>query len=216
MDGERGEAAAGDGADGGRPLRRAPSQRRSRERVERILTAATALIEETGSDALRMSEVAVRAGVSIGSLYQYFPDKAAIVHALAERYNAKGRACIEAELGEAADETELRAALSRLTDEYYAMFLDEPVMREIWAGTQADPVLREIDLADVRANGELLARAMSRLRPEVEPAEVATSAFLIMHLIAATVRLAISTDRREGEALIAAGKRLLLEWSDLV
>ncbi|TKB29290.1 MAG: helix-turn-helix transcriptional regulator, partial [Mesorhizobium sp.] len=50
--------------------RRAPTQQRSRERVERMLAAAAALIAEQGSDAMRMGEVAERAGVSIGSLYQ--------------------------------------------------------------------------------------------------------------------------------------------------
>jgi AcrR family transcriptional regulator len=191
------------------PLRRAPSQRRSRERVERILSAATELIEHGGSDALRMSEIASRAGVSIGSLYQYFPDKSAVVRALAKRYNARGRGCVAAELTAAADEAELWSALARLTDEYYQMFLSEPVMRDIWAGTQADPSLREIDLADVRENGALLACTLSRLRPGADPEEIATSSLLVMHLIAATVRLAISTDREEGEALIRECKRLL-------
>ena len=74
---------------------RLPTQQRSRERVERMLAAASALIAEGGSDAMRMSEVAERAGVPIGSLYQFFPDKGAIVRTLAERYNALGRACIE-------------------------------------------------------------------------------------------------------------------------
>ncbi len=76
--------------------RRAPSQQRSRERVERMLAAASALIAEQGSDAMRMGEVAERAGVSIGSLYQFFPDKRAIVWALAERYTAESQACISA------------------------------------------------------------------------------------------------------------------------
>ncbi|MFX6225919.1 helix-turn-helix domain-containing protein, partial [Acinetobacter baumannii] len=67
------------------PLRRQPSQNRSRERVERRLAVATELLAAHGSDAMRMGESAERAGVSIGSLYQYFPDKAAIIRTLAER-----------------------------------------------------------------------------------------------------------------------------------
>ncbi|MGQ3295760.1 MAG: TetR family transcriptional regulator, partial [Shinella sp.] len=51
-------------------MRRAPSQKRSRERVDAILANATGMIAETGSDALRMSELAQRTGISIGSLYQ--------------------------------------------------------------------------------------------------------------------------------------------------
>ena len=77
-------------------LRRKPTQARALERVERILTAASELIAETGSDAVKMTEVAERAGVPIGSLYQYFPDKAAILKTLAERFGARVRAGIAA------------------------------------------------------------------------------------------------------------------------
>ena len=190
-------------------LRREPNQRRSRERVERILAAASALIAERGSDAMRMGEVAERAGVSIGSLYQYFPDKAAIIRQLAERYNAAGRACIAAALATPRSMKELRAAFMGLVDTYYALFLAEPVMRDIWSGTQADKALREIELADSRANGAILAGALARLRPAADRAALALSAFLIMQLGEATMRLAISVKRAEGDALVAAYKRLV-------
>ena len=132
---------------------RLPTQQRSRERVERMLAAAAALIAEAGSDAMRMSEVAERAGVPIGSLYQFFPDKGAIIRTLAERYNALGRACIEEGLANVADLDGLRDAFGRLVDIYYALFLAEPVMRDIWSGTQADKALRDIDLDDSRQTG---------------------------------------------------------------
>ena len=190
-------------------LRREPNQHRSRERVERILAAAAALIAEKGSDAMRMGEVAAKAGVSIGSLYQYFPDKAAIILRLAERYNAAGRACIAAALATPRSMKELRAAFMGLIDTYYALFLAEPVMRDIWSGTQADKALREIELADSRANGAILADALARLRPAADRAGLATSAFLIMQLGEATMRLAISVERAEGDGLVGAYKRLV-------
>jgi AcrR family transcriptional regulator len=192
------------------PMRRAPSQRRSRERVERMLAAATELIVEKGSDAMRMAEIAERAGVSIGSLYQYFPDRAAIIRTLAQRYNAQGRACIEAELANVRNLADLRAAFGRLIDTYYAMFLAEPVMRDIWSGTQADKGLRDIELEDSRANGAVLADALARLRPRAKARELAVSAFLVMQLGEATMRLAISVGRREGDALVAAYKEMVL------
>jgi AcrR family transcriptional regulator len=188
--------------------RRSPSQSRSRERVERILAAASALIAEAGSDAMRMSDVAERAKVSIGSLYQYFPDKGAVIRTLAERCNAQGRECIEEGLAGVRDIAGLKKAFSELVDTYYGMFLAEPVMRDIWSGTQADKELRDIDLADSRANGALLAEVLSRLRPDPDPSELAHSAFLVMHLGEATMRLAISVDRAEGDALVEAYKRM--------
>lgn len=190
--------------------RRAPSQRRSRERVENILEAATALIAEAGSDAMRMSEVAERAGISIGSLYQYFPDKAAIIRTLAERYNAQGRECIEAELADVRDMAGLRTAFGGLIDIYYGLFLAEPVMRDVWSGMQADKTLREVELEESRANGALLVDVLVRLKPDVDPEDLACSAFLIMSLGEATMRLAISLERAEGDALVEAYKRMVL------
>ncbi len=191
-------------------LRRRPSQPRGRARVERILEVAKTLIAARGSDALRMSELAAAAGISIGSLYQYFPDKAAILRSLAERYQAQGQACIAAALAPVNDRHALAAAFGGLVDIYYGLFLAEPVMRDIWSGTQADPGLRALELADSRANGRLLAAVLARLQPAADPAELATTAFLVMQLGEATMRLAISVPRPEGDALVAAYKRLVL------
>ncbi|MER9346648.1 TetR/AcrR family transcriptional regulator [Mesorhizobium sp. M0227] len=190
--------------------RRAPSQQRSRERVERMLAAASALIAEQGSDAMRMGEVAERAGVSIGSLYQFFPDKRAIIWALAERYTAESQACISAALAGVSDAEGLQSAFSELVDIYYRLFLTEPVMRDIWSGTQADKALRQLELADSRANAEFLTAVLKRLRPAVDPATLETTAFLVWQMGEAAMRLAISVERQEGDRLIAAYKRMAL------
>ncbi|PBB92387.1 TetR family transcriptional regulator [Mesorhizobium sp. WSM3864] len=190
--------------------RRAPTQQRSRERVERMLAAASALIAEQGSDAMRMGEVAERAGVSIGSLYQFFPDKRAIVWALAERYTAESQACISAALKDVSDAEGLKQAFSELVDIYYGMFLAEPVMRDIWSGTQADKALRELELADSRANARFLVAALKRLRPGADTVAMETAALLVWQMGEAVMRLAISVDREEGDRLVAAYKRMAL------
>jgi AcrR family transcriptional regulator len=59
---------------------------RSRERFERILKCAAALMAEKGSEAFRMRDIVERTGMPFGPLYQYFPDKTAIIGTLAERY----------------------------------------------------------------------------------------------------------------------------------
>lgn len=73
-------------------LRRQPKQQRSKARVEKILDAAAAVFDEVGYEAATTHMIAARAGTAIGSLYQFFPDKAAIFKAMelrhAERVNA--------------------------------------------------------------------------------------------------------------------------------
>jgi AcrR family transcriptional regulator len=68
-----------------RVQRRSPKQARSRATWDAIVEAASQILERGGPDALNTNDVAARAGVSIGTLYQYFPDKQAILLAAARR-----------------------------------------------------------------------------------------------------------------------------------
>ena len=79
--------------------RRAPAQARSKATVEAILEAAARIIRREGEDALTTNRIAEVAGVGVGSLYGYFPDKAAIQLALARRMLADGDAAILQALG---------------------------------------------------------------------------------------------------------------------
>ncbi|WP_336206070.1 TetR/AcrR family transcriptional regulator [Nonomuraea sp. LPB2021202275-12-8] len=66
-------------------LRRRPAQRRSAERVERMLDECALLLDEIGYESLTTKEVARRAEVPIGTFYQFFSDKQGLVRALALR-----------------------------------------------------------------------------------------------------------------------------------
>ena len=72
-------------------LRRKPKQERSIQRLNLILSAAADLIAKKGVSAMRMTELAAAAKVPIGSVYQYFPEKAAIVKALFDRHATQSR-----------------------------------------------------------------------------------------------------------------------------
>ena len=66
--------------------RRAPVQERAKQQVTRILDAAAELIAEVGVDNTTTNAIAARVRISVGTLYQYFPNKEALVRALAVRY----------------------------------------------------------------------------------------------------------------------------------
>jgi AcrR family transcriptional regulator len=189
--------------------RLAPAQKRSRERFERILACAEEVLAEKGGDAFRMSDIVERAGVPFGSLYQYFPDKTAIIGTLAERYNAIGRGCVAKELQAVKSVKELNPALRRIVDGYCSMFRDHPVMRDIWRATQADHALQKIDEDDCAFLAGLLADAVKRVAPDVAPQSVAAYSQLMMTLIAAAVRHAITLEPKEGERVIALFKQML-------
>jgi AcrR family transcriptional regulator len=205
-----GDMAGGTEIEATHAARRAPIQQRSRERLEKILAVAGELIAARVGAQLKMSEVAERAGISIGSLYQYFPDKGAILRTLADRYNLESRRCIEEGLAGVTDLASLEAAYGDLFDQYYAIVLAEPVMRDIWSGMQADRELLALEMAESRVAGGMLAAAMKRVHPQVDAQRIDTVAFLIWRLGEATVRMAIDCDRAEGDALVEAFKRMSL------
>jgi AcrR family transcriptional regulator len=193
-----------------RAARRQPVQLRSHERMERILSVAEQLIAQKGSDQVRMSEVAALAEISIGSLYQYFPDKRAIVRTLAQQYAVESRRCIEEGLADVRDKAGLRAAFSALVDQYHGLMLNKPVMRDISSGMRADKELMSIELAESKACGAILAAAIRRVFPNADAKRVGALAFLIWQLGEETMRLALAHKRSEGALLVDAYKRMSL------
>src|SRR6202044_1502411 len=73
---------------GGR-LRREPRQARSRARLAQSLAAAAAIPASEGGEALTIRRIAERAGVPVGTLYQFFPDKGSVVDEVAGAYIAE-------------------------------------------------------------------------------------------------------------------------------
>ncbi|HEX6243300.1 MAG TPA: TetR/AcrR family transcriptional regulator [Polyangiales bacterium] len=79
--------------------RKRPVQQRSRDTVDTILTAAARVLEQRGYAGFNTNRVAERAGVSIGSVYQYFPDKDALLAALGIQNVEQTERALVAELG---------------------------------------------------------------------------------------------------------------------
>ena len=67
-------------------MRRDPKQQRSRQTVDAVLEAVQRVLKRHGAEAITTNRIAEAAGVSLGSLYQYFPDKQAIFTALYDRH----------------------------------------------------------------------------------------------------------------------------------
>ncbi len=75
-------------------MRKSPTQARAEHTVDAILEAAAQILQSDGEEKLNTNRIAERAGFSIGTLYQYFADKEAIIAALAEREREKVLATI--------------------------------------------------------------------------------------------------------------------------
>lgn len=102
--------------------RRVPDQARAAETVAAILEGAAQVLEAGGLASLTTNAVAQRAGVSIGTLYQYFSDKTALLHALAEREIGKTLADVAKALRgeiEATPEERMRAVIRAIINAFH-------------------------------------------------------------------------------------------------
>ena len=128
-------------------LRRPPKQQRSRGRVEEILAAARKLIGEKGIDAVRMRDIAALAGGPISSVYQYFPNKSAILATLFEAWSEELDAIVVARLEDIASLDDLVAATSDLLDYFYSRVSQDPAVLDLLNAVQADKTLTDLDLS---------------------------------------------------------------------
>ncbi|MGW8762698.1 TetR/AcrR family transcriptional regulator [Streptomyces sp. NPDC055815] len=139
-------------------LRRQPQQARSRARVEAILGAADRLLSQEGYEALTMRRIAEEAGVPVGSIYQFYPDKGAVVDALGRRYLEAFASAID-ELVERAVEGELTDLVGTMVDVYGELFRSQPGGMALWAGRHLSPELARAD----EASNALIAEGLRRI-----------------------------------------------------
>ncbi|MEO1231592.1 MAG: TetR/AcrR family transcriptional regulator [Myxococcota bacterium] len=184
-------------------MRRVPRQARARLRVATILSAARELVVEKGSDAMKMSELAARAGISIGSLYQYFPDKPAVLRELALEFMGRVRLFLEDALADISSEKDALDRCVAATDGYYRLLLSDPGSRDVWASTQGDKQLQRLDVEDSRANGRLIAEALRPFVVAARQPQLEATCFLFAHLAGATARLALAVEPDEGDRLMS-------------
>jgi AcrR family transcriptional regulator len=169
-------------------------QRRSALRVERMLDAAAELLEEGGPDALTTSAIAVRAEVSVGSLYQFFPDKHAVAEALArrsfERFSQRLRLV---------DGPSWEDVVGEVIDTYVEFSRTEPGFLELSFGGPLSTQM--LDPSD--DNNAVVAKAMAELVDLPIPVDVLR---LAVEIGDAVLALAFRKDRTGDPVLVEEAK----------
>jgi len=143
---EPGVRVSGADADAAEPdsLRRKPQQARSRARVARLLEAAERVLVTEGVPALTTTRVAAEAQVSVGSLYQYLPDRDAIVAALATTYLARLEDLMDALVAAAAAER-WDDPVGTIVDRFAQLYRTAHGFRALWFAGGLNERTREMD-----------------------------------------------------------------------
>ncbi|HVU12561.1 MAG TPA: TetR/AcrR family transcriptional regulator [Phototrophicaceae bacterium] len=191
-------------------MRRTPQQARGQRRVSKILDAAAEVFAEIGYEAATTNAIAIRANTSIGSLYQFFPNKFAILNALAKRYQVK----LNSFLGEAheSDLDTLQAHLSRLIDrtaEYYAA---NPAFQPMFYASQSSQALEIV----AKETGHLLESRVRHIFAKTHPALSSEQrdfyAVFVVFLLRALIPLCKSDDAIIREHVQGQIKRMMFAY----
>jgi AcrR family transcriptional regulator len=195
-------------------LRREPRQARSQERVNRILEVAQVLFVTQGYSATTTNAIAAEAKVAIGSLYQFFPDKAAILQALSLQHAVQLRAHLTAVLDMPEIGTlSLSEYVDRLIDATYQFFIENPGYQAIFMEVQGTiPELDEIDRAlDIELMQDLSA-SFSQKNAVLTTEDCDAIGFVLVKSIGNILWLSLSQEEQFRQRLVVETKRLALSY----
>jgi len=216
--GEAGEAGEADGgsdsgdagavaetAEAGR--RRVPQQARSREKVRRLLEAADEVLGAEGYGALTVRRLADQADVPVGTIYQFFTDKSAVVDALARRYIAEFDEMIEA-LVEAAENETWDDVVEVVIESAIAMYRSRPGYLAIWTGRHLSLELQQVDDANNAAIAAGLRRILVAQHGLADDELLARRCRVAVQTTDALLQLAFRLDPAGDEVILDEAKRL--------
>jgi AcrR family transcriptional regulator len=192
------------------PLRRVPVQGRSVARVQRMLDTCASLVDEIGYEALTTTLLAERAGVAIGSVYQFFPDKRAIVQALTLRnFDAYLQRLGVRFAGQSFDHW--WEVVDTGIDEYIAMHREVPGFRTLHFGDIVDVHLldpeRDNNAVIAARLGALLGSHLGAAGPRLDFA-----LGIAVETADALITLAFRRDPRGDPAVLAEAKALIRDY----
>jgi AcrR family transcriptional regulator len=169
--------------------RKLPKQERSQATVSAILIATTRILTEEGYDKFNTNRVAELAGVSVGSLYQYFPNKAALLYALGEHHANEMAQLAQHHLEDLGDRSILEV-LQQIIKAVLAAYAVNPKLYRILH--QQVPRSEEMQKLDDARIEQMLHAFLALHRDQLRPKNLDITVFIISRTIKALLYDAIA------------------------
>ena len=195
--------------------RKNASQERSRLTVDALLEATARILVREGFDKASTNRIAEVAGVSVGSLYQYFPSKEALVAALIDRHNRPVMQAIQGELAEAL-KLSMEEAVRRLVSIAVKAHRVDPKLHR--ALTEQIPRVGRLENVEFfnRQYYVLFENYLKSRRGELSVTDLGLAAFVCVTSIEALTHTAVlhrkMVSAEEVDALIEQGTRLVVGY----
>lgn len=192
--------------------RRRPAQARSRERFNRILQAARSVLVDLGFESFTFDEVARRAEVPIGTLYQFFANKYVLVCELDRQDTAENLAQIQ-RFSEHVPALQWPDFLDEFIDHLASMWRKDPSRRAVWHAVQSTPATRATVAATEREILEPLADILAPLATGMDYEERIKLAGFLVHTVVSLLNYAIRTEDADSFAsVVGEVKRMLVAY----
>ncbi|MFP7364188.1 TetR/AcrR family transcriptional regulator [Corynebacterium callunae] len=194
--------------------RRRPAQQRSRERFNRILTAARSVLVDLGFESFTFDEVAKRAEVPIGTLYQFFANKYVLICELDRVDNAEA----VAELKKFSDQVpalQWPDILDEFIEHLARLWREDPSRRAVWHAIQSTPATRATAAATEKEMLEIIAEVMRPLARGASYEERMSLAGLLVHTVSSLLNYAVrdvDTSEEAFEGIVTEIKRMLISY----
>ena len=169
--------------------RKLPKQERSQATVSAILIATTRILTEEGYDKFNTNRVAELAGVSVGSLYQYFPNKAALLYALGEHHANEMAQLAQHHLEDLGDRSILEV-LQQIIKAVLAAYAVNPKLYRILH--QQVPRSEEMQKLDDARIEQMLHAFLALHRDQLRPQNLDITVFIVSRTIKALLYDAIA------------------------
>jgi len=184
---------------------KAPSRSRGLKRVSALLDGASAVFAETGYEAATMTQIAARAGASIGSLYQFFPTKEHVAAALHARHLDALAGMLDLLAVEARGQP-VEAAVDTLFARFVTYLETNPAFLVLGERRSLDPAAKKEARARLRGR---IAALLAAVEPPIAEARVASLAAVTLHLIRVAALLRADDDESVRGPAIAELRAML-------
>jgi len=187
--------------------RRVPQQDRGERRVAEVLEAAAAVIAEVGYETATMTEMAERAGASIGALYQYFPNKEAIARALRQQFGDE----MEARWAPLTDQGS-KLSIKQIVDRIFDVMIDFMENRPAYIPLMSVPKNYKRDPGARSRLRELFADLFREKRPELTQEAAFRIASVTVQVVKGMNPLYADAKPAEREEIVREFKLLLTSY----
>ncbi len=188
-------------------IRHRPVQQRGRIRFEAILSAARSLLAERGVEGFTIDDVAQQAGIPVGSVYQYFPNKFAIVVELDARDT---RALVDDLVASASrfPTRDWQSETNHLIDLVAKHWVEDPSRRAVWLAMRSTAATRTVAAEHFRALVSTLLPIIAELTPNQSAQQRQTIAEVVVEMCQSLLHFSVS-DGEPRPATVEELKRML-------